>query len=106
MSFDLIDTNVQSMEDDVLERKFAVAYSEAFVLDKGGARRLAALKEYKNELEDRGLDPKHAADIHGCPVFECPECGDVGVHDHPTDGVRSCDSCLHACGVAHFAASH
>lgn len=102
MTFDLIDTNVQSMENDVLKRKFASAYSEAFVLNKRGARRLAALKAYKEELEDRGISPMHAADLHGCPVYECPECGDVGVHDHPTDGVRSCDSCAHCCGVAAF----
>lgn len=34
--------------------------------------------------------------------YECPDCGEVGQHNHPTGGVLSCDNCAYCAGGANF----
>jgi hypothetical protein len=86
---------VEAYSDDVIRRRFASKYSEVNVMAQGGANNEMILARLLDEIEDRGLDPQRALDLHGVPNFVCPECETLGLHSGRTEGVKRCDHCDH-----------
>jgi ribosomal protein L37AE/L43A len=86
---------VDAYSDDVIRRRFASKYSEVNVMGQRGANNGIVLARLLDEIEDRGLDPQRALDLHGVPNFVCPECDTLGLHSGRSEGVKRCDECDH-----------
>jgi hypothetical protein len=86
---------IEAYSDDVIRRRFASKYSEVNVMAQRGANNEIILARLLDEIEDRGLDPQRALDLHGVPNFACPECEALGTHSGPTEDIKRCDHCDH-----------